>query len=143
MILNESLLKLIRSDIYWSLKTYNDELYYTINDAVSVKLFWIDFLRNIFAKKFQNQYGIQNVSNFDLNEPVLIKVSNFDLKLPQILESIFYFSDYKQNEKTFVIKNLTLKFSLIMTIIIYVILLVLILILPSFSTAKFMFEKKI
>lgn len=78
----------------WSMKEIHGKIYRTITNVTDTKLFWIDFMRNIFAPNFKRQNGICFISNFDYTQPVFIS-PDLKLELPDILESVMYFSRNK------------------------------------------------
>ena len=64
------------------------------------QLFWLDFMRNVFAEKFKNQTGIQSIANFDITTPVLLS-DDLELRLPTLLETVAYYANNKTPPVTF------------------------------------------
>lgn len=77
-------------ELLWINKEFDGKFVYTLSDLTSTRLFWIDFVRHVFAPKFAGQDGVSKIENFDITSPVYIDES-MDLKLPSILESAMYF----------------------------------------------------
>lgn len=70
----------------WSVKSFLNDRF---NTTDTPQLFWIDFIRKIFQPYYINQQTITNITNFDLNQIVLID-DNLNLKLPVELETAIY-----------------------------------------------------
>lgn len=71
-------------------------LYNTPIDATDTRLFWIDFVRHIFAKRFSQQRAITKVNEFDLTQRVVLSDS-LDLTLPMKIEAIMYYAMNAEN----------------------------------------------
>lgn len=56
------------------------------------QLFWLDFLRYVFAPKFRRQVGITSITTFDITSPVLMS-DTLDLQLPTPLETVVYYAE--------------------------------------------------
>lgn len=56
------------------------------------RLFWLDFLRYVFAPKFKRQFGITKIAAFDASSPVIMSDS-LDLQLPTPLETAIYYAE--------------------------------------------------
>ena len=65
MNLTEEEFKRIRPNIQWSMKEIMGRMYNTPITIDDTKLFWIDFLRNIFAHYFHEQWAVSEIFNFD------------------------------------------------------------------------------
>lgn len=87
----------------WTVREFNGgSIYYTPATQTDTQLFWLDFLREIFAKKFASQSAVTSISNFDVTQPVLLK-DNLELKLPDVLESCVYYASNKKPPVTFLV----------------------------------------
>lgn len=78
--------------LQWSLKNYGNEIYHTILDKTEIQLFWLDFMRLIFAPKYKNQNGVVNIENFDLTQPVLMS-DEMELILPTDVNMAMYYAN--------------------------------------------------
>lgn len=56
------------------------------------KLFWLDFMRNVFAPKFKQQNGITAIATFDLERMVML-TDDLELELPTPLETAMYYAN--------------------------------------------------
>lgn len=83
--------KMIRS-LKWAPIDINGEMFATILDQTEVHLFWLDFMKYVFAPKFQKQQAITTINNFNLTQPVYIN-EKLKLLLPNDLESVFYYAN--------------------------------------------------
>lgn len=72
----------------WTTQTINGKITYT---TLSPQLFWLDFVKFVFLPYFRQQNGITTITNFDINQPVVL-FENLELKLSNTLESIVYFA---------------------------------------------------
>lgn len=97
MILSEKQLNKDIRLLQWRLKEYNGKLYRTTLTMSDTKLFWVDFLRNIFAPLFAQQRVITRLPEFDTSQPVLLEDSTNDLYLSTQLESVIYYSQNKDS----------------------------------------------
>lgn len=86
--------------INWKLQDIADKTYYTAVNETDTYLFWFDFMRLIFAPKFEKQQGINYIANFDTSQPVLLS-TDFELKLPTLIESAIYYADNQQVDAPF------------------------------------------
>jgi hypothetical protein len=84
----------------WCVKNIGGTMMNTPINQTFTQLFWIDFMRNVFAKKFKNQTGIQSIANFDTSTPVLLS-DEMDLRLPTLLETVAYYADNKEPPVSF------------------------------------------
>jgi len=80
--------------LQWTTRQYQDVLYNTPSTETDTALFWYDFMRYVFAPKFKRQWAITNLQRFDQTQPVLL-TNDLRLKLPNSLETIVYFADYR------------------------------------------------
>lgn len=78
--------------LQWTLKNIGINTYYTLINQTETQLFWLDFIKNIFASKFQRQQGITNISTFDITQPVLID-DDLNIILPTQLETVCYLAN--------------------------------------------------
>lgn len=82
----------------WVIRSYgdNNKSYNSPVDMIETRLFWLDFIRNVFSPKFAAQRGITHIANFDLTQPVLLS-DDLELRLPSVLESVVYFANASNN----------------------------------------------
>lgn len=73
--------------------------YYTLADETSTRLFWIDFLRYIFAPRFKSQMGITRINTFEITTPVILGL-DLHLLLPTMMESVVHFAE-NSTDRTF------------------------------------------
>lgn len=92
MKLTDKEFKLIRP-LEWSLHSFGGEVY---NTTDTPQLFWIDFMRFIFAPYYRKQRAIVRISKFDITQPVLL-TADLQLTLPTELETVVYIA---KNQKT-------------------------------------------
>lgn len=78
--------------LQWSIRNYGEKIYNTIVGRSETQLFWLDFMRLIFAPKYQKQNGIMTIDNFDQTQPVLIS-DNLELILPNDIDLAIYYAD--------------------------------------------------
>lgn len=76
----------------WQYTNVSDRVYQTTADAISTRLFWLDFLSLIFAPKFATQYGVPTLADFDVDQPVLM-TDELELLLPTQAETAMYYAD--------------------------------------------------
>lgn len=76
----------------WSLRSFGDKVYNTTINQTDTQLFWLDFMRLVFAPKFKKQYGVTNIASFDQTQPVLLS-DDLELRLPTQLETAMYFAN--------------------------------------------------
>ncbi|AQN78601.1 ACH96202.1 Ac68-like protein [Kallithea virus] len=91
MKLSQTEFKLIRP-LEWSLINHGEKVYNTTLDETQTRLFWLDFMRLIFAPRFKKQYGVTRIENFDDTQPVLL-TDDLELLLPTQIETVCYFAD--------------------------------------------------
>lgn len=63
------------------------DLYYTPVDETSTRLFNMDLLKKIIAKRFQSQQAITSIPNYDISQPVIL-FPDLTLKLTPDIEII-------------------------------------------------------
>lgn len=91
-------MKLTRSEfarirpLHWQLKYVGNMVYNTPASDVETELFWLDFMRLIFAPKYKQQHGVTNIQNFDQTQPVLI-TDSLEILLPVQLETAMYYAN--------------------------------------------------
>lgn len=66
--------------------------YYTVVGGTSTRLFWVDFLRNVFAPRFAKQLGVTRIGSFDFNTPVMLGF-DMNLRLPSLMETAMHYAD--------------------------------------------------
>jgi len=66
-------------------------MYNTPTTLVQTRLFWLDFIRNIFAPLFKSQSAVTSIAKFDLEQPVLL-TNDLQLVLPSQLETVVYYA---------------------------------------------------
>lgn len=93
--------KLIRP-LQYRLQDYGNMTYYSPINQTQTQLFWLDFIRLIFAKKYAQQIGRNEINNFDQTQPVLL-TDDLDLKLPSPLATVVYYADNKIAPKRFIL----------------------------------------
>lgn len=86
----------------WELREFNGSLYYTLTAESQTRLFWYDFVRNVFAPRFAKQLAFTRILNFDQTQPVLIN-DKLELRLPPALETVVYFAENSRPPVRFVI----------------------------------------
>ena len=86
----------IRPELQWGLKEVAGRMYNTPQTQLDTQLFWLDFLRNVFAPRFAKQWGVVQLPNFDIDQPVFISDS-LNLLLPTQLEMAVYYADNKDS----------------------------------------------
>ncbi|ATZ81517.1 Ac68-like protein [Drosophila innubila nudivirus] len=120
MKLSEHEFNLIRP-LQWTLVNHGSKVYNTTANPTQTRLFWFDFMRQIFAPKFKKQYGITRVDNFDSTQPVLL-TDDLELRLPTQIETICYFANnmdtLPMKFSTHITKRLTLIIAIILIILI-------------------------
>lgn len=79
----------------WKTRYIGDKVYNTPSNDIETKLFWLDFMRLVFAPRYKTQYGITEIQKFDQTQPVLL-TDSLELIVPTQLESAMYFSDNKK-----------------------------------------------
>lgn len=123
--------------VHWSLKSFGKNVYNTTVNQTETQLFWLDFMRLVFAPKFKDQEGVPNISTFDITQPVLM-TDDLHLKLPTLIETAVYFAENKTPPVKFAfgISQLTV---FILTILVVV----LIVIAEHYVSKKIQFERMI
>lgn len=86
--------------LQWTIREFGNAAYNTTVDETETRLFWLDFIRNVWAPKFAAQRAVTSVSNFDVTQPVLL-TNDLNLKLPAVLETVAYHADNSEKPKTF------------------------------------------
>lgn len=120
--------------LQWHLKNYANRTYNTIVSQTETQLFWLDFMRLIFAPKFKNQYGITEISSFDQTQAVLL-TDDLNLVLPVDIETAMYFA----NNKTLPF-NFSLKISKTVVMIVGILLICILIVLNVRYEKKFNFR---
>lgn len=78
--------------LQWVLREYGGVAYNSPADQTSTRLFWLDFMRYVFAPKYAAQRGVTSINRFDTTQPVLLS-DDLNLKLPTMLETAMYFAN--------------------------------------------------
>lgn len=80
--------------LQWALRDYGGGVaYHSPVDRTSTRLFWLDFIRYVFAPKYKAQRGVTSIyTAFDTSQPVMLS-EGLDLKLPTMMETAVYFAD--------------------------------------------------
>lgn len=110
--------------LQWTLQNHGDKVYNTITNQDDIQLFWLDFLRLIFAPKFKQQVGVTYISEFDQTQPVLL-TDDLQLTLPTQLETAVYFANNSESPPMEFKFNIAQRTVLIITIIIICLIVVL------------------
>lgn len=121
--------------VQWYLKNYGKYVYNTTINQTETQLFWLDFMRLVFAPKFKTQFGITSLADFDITQPVLI-TDDLELKLPTQLETAMYFANNKTPPVNFSI-NINQMLVMIVCIAIFIVLIV----GEHFVSKKIQFER--
>lgn len=115
--------------LHWKVQQIGNDVYYTVSNKTETQLFWMDFMRHVFAPKFKKQNGINTIYNFDQRQAVLI-TSDLELKLNDpVMEQVAYNAE-----------NLTLPFKFSFPIPQMVVMIVSIIIIIITVIANTMFE---
>lgn len=114
--------------LQWSLKNFGDDTYYTVNNELDTQLFWIDFIKNVYAPRFANQRMITTINNFDYTQSVLFNTNTGEIILPSHLDVIDHAS------KVSALKNvefpIRMEMVLLVAMIFYFILAIVVFIIP-------------
>lgn len=107
--------------LQWRIRQIGQRAYNTPVDQTETRLFWLDFMRLVFAPKFKSQFGITQITDFDTTQPVLL-TNELEITLPPQIETAMYFA----NNKTLPIQ---FKFDMSQSTIVVIAIIILILIL--------------
>lgn len=110
-------------ELQWVLREYGGVVYNTPVDRTSTNLFWLDFMRNVFAPKYAAQRGITRISTvYDTNQPVML-TDELDLKLPTMLETAVYFANNQTLPSPVFVMNRVTRFgALAVAVVIFVLI---------------------
>lgn len=86
--------------LHWSLRTINNRAWYTLTSPVETELFWLDFVRLVFAPRFAKQDTVQEISEIDQRQPVLLS-ENLELVLPADMESAAFYESNRGSSPIF------------------------------------------
>lgn len=86
--------------LHWSLRTINNRAWYTLTSVVETQLFWLDFVRLVFAPRFAQQETVQEIGAFDQRQPVLLS-ENLELVLPADMESATFYESNRDSSPVF------------------------------------------
>lgn len=78
--------------IEWVVRDVGGQMYNVPINQTFTKLFWLDFMRNVFAPKFKQQNGITAIATFDLERMVML-TDDLELELPTPLETAMYYAN--------------------------------------------------
>lgn len=78
--------------IEWVVRDFGGRMMNTPANQTFTRLFWLDFLRYVFAPKFKRQLGVTKIASFDASSPVIMSDS-LDLQLPTPLETAIYYAE--------------------------------------------------
>lgn len=78
--------------IEWVAKDIGGRLVNTPTNQTFTQLFWMDFVRYVFAPKFKRQSGVTSIASFDPTSPVLLS-DELELQLPTPMETAMYYTD--------------------------------------------------
>lgn len=81
--------------LQWRLTTVGSVPYQTTASELDTRLFWLDFLRLVFAPLYASQSGVSQIGSFDITQPVLLGPGR-NLLLPTTLESAMYYARNKR-----------------------------------------------
>lgn len=118
--------------LQWCLKDFGGKLYNTTLSKTETELFWIDFMRHVFAPKFKQQFGVQSIPNFDQTQPVIL-TNDLELKLPDLLETAMYYGNNQTLPFSFSIDISHTFVFVVAMIIMFLLLIVAYLVKPSKS----------
>lgn len=90
--------------LQWTLQNYGNKVYNTIGSRTETQLFWLDFMRLVFAPKYRKQYGIMTIQNFDKTQPVLLS-DDLELIVPADIEMAMYYANNTTLPMNFVINT--------------------------------------
>lgn len=116
--------------LLWSVRQIGDNVYNTVIGETATRLFWLDFVRLVFAPKFRAQRAIARVDNFDVTQPVLL-TDDLRLIVPRDIETVAYYADNAGlgPPKTFVVSRvitanafLMLGIAALLAIVVYAVL---------------------
>lgn len=106
--------------LQWVLREYGGVAYNSPADQTSTRLFWLDFMRNVFAPKYASQRGVTSINEFDATQPVMLS-DDLNLKLPTMLETAMYFANNQTlPAQTFVFDRLNRTAVLTLAVVIFV-----------------------
>ncbi|KAI5630630.1 pif-6 [Venturia canescens] len=86
--------------LQWCLKEVDGKVYNTTINQTQTRLFWIDFMRLVFAPKYARQRGVTHIGDFEPDMPVLI-TNDLQLELPSVLETAMYYANNQTLPKIF------------------------------------------
>lgn len=106
--------------LQWVLREYGGVAYNSLADQTSTRLFWLDFMRNVFAPKYAAQRGVTSINEFDTTQPVMLS-DDMNLKLPTMLETAMYFANNQTlPAQTFVFERLNRTAVLTLAVVVFV-----------------------
>lgn len=109
--------------LQWTIQNYGNTVYNTINGRTETQLFWLDFMRLVFAPKYTLQNGIITIDNFDQTQPVLL-TDDLELILPNDIDLAMYYANNTTLPMKFII-NIPKLIVLVMVLLTFIILIVL------------------
>ena len=106
--------------LQWVLREYGGVAYNSPVDQTSTRLFWLDFMRYVFAPKYAAQRGVTSINGFDTTQPVML-TDDLNLKLPTMLETAMYFANNQTlPSQTFVFNRLNCVTALMLAVVVFV-----------------------
>lgn len=106
--------------LQWKLQYQGNKVYNTTVTVTDAQLFWLDFMRLVFAPKFKKQNGVATINTFDQTQPVLL-TDDLQLVLPTNLETAMYFANNTTLPMKFTV-NLSQRTTLVVSVILILIL---------------------
>lgn len=109
--------------LQWVLRDYGGVAYNSPVDRTSTRLFWLDFIRCVFAPKYKAQRGVTSIHTaFDTSQPVMLS-DGLDLKLPTMMETAAYFADNQTlPSPVFVLNRVTRVGALAVTVVLFLLM---------------------
>lgn len=94
MILTEEEFSRIRP-LKWIVRDIGtDRIINTTATSTDTQLFWLDFMRLVFAPKYKSQNSYTDINQFNINSSVFLS-DDLELTLPQDLELAMYYANNK------------------------------------------------
>ncbi|ACH96202.1 Ac68-like protein [Oryctes rhinoceros nudivirus] len=121
--------------VQWSLRNFGKHVYNTTINQTETQLFWLDFMRLVFAPKFKTQYGVPKITNFDITQPVLM-TDDLDLKLPTNIETAMYFAN-----NTTVPVRFSINVNQLLVAIVAIVIIVALIVSEHFISKRIQFEQ--
>jgi hypothetical protein len=133
MLLTEEEFSWIRP-LTWKSTVVGGRIYQTTADAIDTRLFWLDFLRLVFAPKYRRQGGITAITDFDVDRQVLL-TDCLELMLPTEVETAMYYANNPTPPVTFEFSRIS------QTVVLFVTLAIIVLIVVASSVLRVPFAR--